>query len=182
MRVRLRGFDDYELRLRPAPGELVNGELVTLAPRQLDRVLRTLQSEVPPQRLRSLMQQTGDRGEPHDDAALLVALRRRIELGDLVFVQLPRQIADPGVIQPELPRYQPSEPEEIVEGNDWVEILVADEDDEPVVGVAYELELPDGSIRRGRTNRYGIARVESIPSGSCKLTLNELDESAWGPA
>lgn len=183
MRVCLRGFDDYELRLRPAAGESVNGEQVTLEPPQLDRLLRTLPAEVAPVRLRLLIQQTGHRGELHDDAALLVALRQRIDRGELVFVQRPRQTVDARVIEPSVPPVQkPFEPDEIIDNVDWIEILVADEDDEPVVGVAYELELPDGSVRRGRTNRYGIARVEPIPSGNCKLTLVELDESAWGLA
>jgi hypothetical protein len=181
MRVWLRGFDDYELRLRPGPGEPVDGEQVKLEPRQLDTVLRNLLDEVAPVRLRSLMQQTGHRGELHDDAALLVALRQRIDRGQLVFVQRSRQTVDARVIEPSLPPVPKSfEPDDIIDSVDWIEILVADEDDAPVVGVAYELELPDGSVRRGRTNRDGIARVEPIPSGNCKLTLVELDESAWG--
>jgi hypothetical protein len=179
MRVWLRGFGDCELRLRPAPGESVSGERVTLEPRRLDKVMRTLPAEVPAQKLRSLLQQTGHRGELHDDATLLAAVRQRIDLGELVFVQHPRHTVDARVIEAPPPVYQPIEPEEIIDAVDWIEILVADEDDEPVVGVAYELELPDGSVRRGRTNRAGIARVDSIPSGNCKLTLVELDESAW---
>jgi hypothetical protein len=183
MRVWLRGFDDYELRLRPAPGEPVGGEQVTLPPRQLDAVLRNLPAEVAPVRLRALMQQTGHRGELHDDAALLDALRQRIDRGELVFVQRSRQTVDARIIERSVPQVpKPFEPDEIIDSDDWIELLIADEDDAPVVGVAYELELPDGSVRRGRTNRDGIARVEQIPSGNCKLTLVELDESAWGPA
>ena len=98
-------------------------------------------------------------------------------------MQRVREVVDPGPIEPIAPPVvQPFVPDDIVEGTDWIEILVADEEGEPVVGVAYEIELPDGSVRRGRTNRSGIARCEPIPSGSCKLTLVELDGSAWGPA
>jgi hypothetical protein len=183
VRVWLRGFDDYELRLRPGPDEPVEGEQVKFELGPLDRVLRTLTAEVAPVRLRSLMQQTGHRGERLDDASLLVALRQRIDRGELVFMQRSRSTVDARVIERSvLPIQKPFEPEEIIDSVDWIEILVADDDDEPVVGVAYELELPDGSVRRGRTNRYGIARVEPIPSGNCKLTLTELDEGAWGPA
>jgi hypothetical protein len=181
MRVRLRGFDDCELCLRPARGEQVHGERLELDDRQLDRALRMLPSEVPPLRLRSLLQQTGHRGDVRDERSLIAALRRRIDLGELMFVRRARQTVDARVIEPSLPPVQQAfEPEDIVEGVDWIEILAADENGEPVAGVAYELELPDGSVRRGRTNQFGIARCEPIPSGACKLTLPELDESAWG--
>ena len=183
MRVRVRGFDDCELRLRPAPGEPVDGEPVALDDRALDRALRVLPSEVAPLRLRALLQQTSHRGDVSNETALLAALRRRIDVGELVFVRRPRQTVDARVIEPSAPPVrQPFEAEDIVEGIDWIEVLVSDENGEPVVGVAYELELPDGSVRRGRTNRSGIARCEPIPSGTCKLTLVELDESAWGPS
>lgn len=180
VRVRLRGFDDCELRLR---SEQADGEALSLDDRQLARALRVATNEIAPQRLRSLLQQSGHRGEPQDEAALLDALRRRIDRGELVFVQRARQTVDARVIQPDIPPVRPPhEPEDIVEEDDWIEVLIADEDGEPVSGVAYELELPDGSVRRGRTNRFGIARCGPIPSGTCKLTLPELDESAWAKA
>ncbi len=183
MRVRLRGFDDCELRLRPSAGELVDGEPLELDDRQLDRAMRVLPSEVAPSSLRSLLQQTGHRGEVPDQRALLSAMRRRIALGELIFVRRRTRTVDARIIEPTAPPVrQPFEAEDIVEGVDWIEVLVTDEGGEPVVGVAYELELPDGSVRRGRTNRSGIARCEPIPSGTCKLTLVELDESAWGPS
>jgi hypothetical protein len=184
MRVRLRGFDDCELCLRPAPGERVDGEPLALDDRQLDRALRVLPNEVAPLRLRALLQQTSHRGgDPQDEAALVAALRRQIDRGELVFRQHPRRIVDARVIEPHVPPVrEPHETEDIVEGVDWIEVLVTDEQGEPVVGVPFELELPDGSVRRGHTNRSGIARCDAIPSGSCKLTLVDLDESAWGPS
>ncbi|PRQ02277.1 hypothetical protein ENSA5_25130 [Enhygromyxa salina] len=177
MRVWLRG---YELRRRPSPGEAIDGDLVTLDARALDRLLRSALADRSVHRLRALLQCSGYRGAAPSDAGLGAALRRQFERGELVVVRRPLPTVSPGLpVATPPPVYTPAEPEGIVEANDWVEILVEDEDEQPVSGVAYEIELPDGSLRRGHTNRFGIARLEGIPSGSCKLTLVELDTAAW---
>jgi hypothetical protein len=180
MRLRLRGFGEYELRSRPVTGENLEGKLVKLDARTIDRLLRTALSESP-HRLRALLNRSSsERGRAQDAVGVLGELRRMIERGELVFVALPQRSTSARPIQVEEPElHEPTGPEEIVEQTDWIEILVADEDDQPVRDVAFELELPDGSIRRGRTNADGIARCDRIPSGTCKLTLVELDAQAW---
>lgn len=179
MRVRLRGFGDYELRPRPVTGEVVDGKLVKLDARTVDRLLRSALAELSPHRLRALLNRSSDRGRAQDSRAVLAELHRMIDRGELVFVALPQRSASARPIEVDEPDVEPAEPEDIVEQTDWIEILVADEDDQPVRDVAFALELPDGSIRRGRTNADGIARCDGIPSGTCKLTLVELDAQAW---
>ena len=178
MRVRLRGFDDFELRRRPLASEHVTGEVVQLGARTVARLLRFALTELPPHTLRSLVLDADHRVELDDDQQLLDRIAELIHRGDLVLVRLPKIVVEPGEPAEEI-EYEPSEPEGIVEQTDWIEIFVQDEDDEPVRGVAYELVLPDGSKQRGRTNQEGVARVEHIPSGNCELTLVELDAQAW---
>jgi hypothetical protein len=179
MRLRLRGFGEYELRSRPVTGETLDGKLVKLDARTVDRLLRAAMSEAP-HRVRALLNRNSERGRAQDVPGVLAELRRMLDRGELVFVALPQRTTSARPIQiEELELREPTGPEEIVEHTDWIEILVADEDDQPVRDVAFELELPDGSIRRGRTNADGIARCERIPSGTCKLTLVELDTNAW---
>lgn len=64
----------------------------------------------------------------------------------------------------------------------WIEIVLVGEDDQPVPGEAYEIELPDGRIRRGRLDVEGKARVDGIArAGACKVRFPELDQDAWSP-
>lgn len=179
MRLRLRG---YELRYRPVTGELISeadaGKPVSLDSRTIDRLLRLALAEFP-HRVRALLNRDTGHGRAPDERTVLAELRHMIERGQLLFVALPQRTTSARPIADELELLEPTAPEDIVEHEDWIEILIADEDDQPVRDVAFELELPDGSIRRGRTDGEGIARYEGIPSGDCKLTLIELDTNAW---
>ena len=64
----------------------------------------------------------------------------------------------------------------------WIEVVVVDDDDEPVAGVEYEIELSDGRVRRGRTSEHGILRYEDIAPGSCKVRLLSVEASGWDRA
>jgi len=64
----------------------------------------------------------------------------------------------------------------------WIEIELVDEDGAPVPGEKYEITLPDGSVKTGTLDAVGIARVERIDPGSCKVTFPNLDKDAWEPA
>lgn len=61
----------------------------------------------------------------------------------------------------------------------WIEVLVVDDDDEPVAGVEYEIVLSDGRVRRGRTSEHGILRHEDMPPGSCKVKLLGVEAKGW---
>jgi hypothetical protein len=52
----------------------------------------------------------------------------------------------------------------------WIEIQLLDFNDKPLAGHPYELELPDGTVRKGTVNAEGLARVTGIDPGQCKLT------------
>jgi hypothetical protein len=55
-----------------------------------------------------------------------------------------------------------------------------DEDNKPVAGEKYQIELPDGKIATGTTDEKGVARVRGIKdTGNCKITFPDLDKDAW---
>jgi hypothetical protein len=78
-----------------------------------------------------------------------------------------------------------AEPEEtVVEVRplDWIAIEMVGEDDAPIAGERYRVELPDGKTREGTLDSKGRARIEGIPSGQCKISFPKLDKDAWEPA
>jgi hypothetical protein len=65
----------------------------------------------------------------------------------------------------------------------WIEILLVGEDDQPIPGARYQIELPDGRVRAGRLGADGLARVDGIEKpGDCKVTFPDLDQDAWRSA
>jgi hypothetical protein len=66
----------------------------------------------------------------------------------------------------------------------WIEIEMVGEDDKPIAGVPYEIELPDGSLASGVLDDKGLARVEGFikGSGQCKVSFPQLDKEAWDKA
>ena len=66
----------------------------------------------------------------------------------------------------------------------WIEIELVDEADAPVPGMAYRVELPDGSVSEGVLDDKGLARIEGFVKGSgqCKVTFPSLDKEAWDKA
>lgn len=63
----------------------------------------------------------------------------------------------------------------------WIEIMLIGEDDRPVVGERYRVELSDGSAIEGRIGPSGVVRVEGIEPGSYAVSFPRLDASAWEP-
>jgi hypothetical protein len=64
----------------------------------------------------------------------------------------------------------------------WIEIVLIDESDRPVPGIAYEITTPDGSVASGTLDDKGFARVDGFDSGECKVSFTQLDKEAWEPA
>jgi len=61
----------------------------------------------------------------------------------------------------------------------WVTIELLGEDEQPIPGMRYRIELPDGAIAEGRLDGEGLARVRGIEQpGSCSITLPDLDQDA----
>lgn len=105
-----------------------------------------------------------------DDPERLVLLRRVRPLMSLVFTEPePRDVADLVPVQER-------------DEETWIEVLVVDDDDVPVAGLDYEIELSDGRVRRGRTSEHGILRHEGMPPGSCKVKLLGVEASGWDRA
>jgi hypothetical protein len=63
--------------------------------------------------------------------------------------------------------------------SDWIEIVLLGEDGREVPDEAYAIVLPDGSKREGKVDARGRARVDGIPSGTCRVTFPRLDLEAW---
>ena len=64
----------------------------------------------------------------------------------------------------------------------WIEIVLVDEDNNPVPGEHYSITLSDNTVADGTLDQNGFARLDGIPSGDCKITFPELDKDAWQPA
>lgn len=62
---------------------------------------------------------------------------------------------------------------------DWIEVLIVDEEHNPIPDVAYKIVLPDGSVRAGKTDEQGILRYDDIPQGVCQFSLIALDARTW---
>lgn len=61
----------------------------------------------------------------------------------------------------------------------WIEVQLIGEDNQPIPGVRYRIERPDGSVSEGRLNADGLARVDDLDPGLCNVTFPDLDEGAW---
>lgn len=64
----------------------------------------------------------------------------------------------------------------------WIEIELLDDSGQPVPAEAYQIELPDGRLVRGRLDSEGKARFRNIDSGTCQVSFPEIDASEWEPA
>lgn len=61
-----------------------------------------------------------------------------------------------------------------------VAMMLIGEDDEPIAGVRYRMELPDGTVVEGRTDDEGRALAWGLArAGDCKLSFPDLDHRAW---
>ncbi len=65
---------------------------------------------------------------------------------------------------------------------DWIEIQLLGEDGKGIADEPYLVALPDGSQRRGKLNAYGLARLEGLPSGECRVCFPAIDARAWETA
>lgn len=61
----------------------------------------------------------------------------------------------------------------------WIEIELLGEDDLPIPGETYAIELPGQKIVTGTLDAKGTARLDSIPAGICKVSFPNLDKDAW---
>ncbi|GJQ30609.1 MAG: hypothetical protein HBSAPP03_24930 [Phycisphaerae bacterium] len=64
----------------------------------------------------------------------------------------------------------------------WIEVCLVDMSGNPVCGEEVEVVDPDDEAHYTSTNDKGVARVDGITEGSCKVTFPRLDAEAWEPA
>lgn len=77
----------------------------------------------------------------------------------------------------------PKSQEEREKKKSWIEIAMVDEKGKPVTGMPYKITLPDGeTVAQGTLDEKGLARVDGIEPGSCKITFPTLDKEAWEKA
>ncbi len=72
--------------------------------------------------------------------------------------------------------------EEEEEEVSWIEIEMVDEEDEPVVGLPYEITVPDGTVATGSLDEKGFARVEGFAPGECRIKFPTIDRETWKDA
>jgi len=69
--------------------------------------------------------------------------------------------------------------EEAQQEKSWIEIKLVDENNDPVPGERYKIELPNGKFAEGTLDQNGFARVNGVKPGTCKVTFPNLDKDAW---
>jgi type VI secretion system secreted protein VgrG len=79
------------------------------------------------------------------------------------------------------PWHDPNNPSNKDKKN-WIEIELLDKDNKPVPGEPYRVTLPDGqTVAEGTLDDKGVARVDGIDPGSCKVTFPQRDKRSWKP-
>ncbi len=66
-------------------------------------------------------------------------------------------------------------------GTAWVEVEVVDNDGKPLPYQKVRVIDGGGTPRIAFSDSKGIARVDGMAKGECKITLADLDKSSWEP-
>ena len=64
----------------------------------------------------------------------------------------------------------------------WIELVLQDQDGNPVPGEPYSITLPDGTVAEGTLDEKGFVRVDGIPPGSCQVSFPARDGRDWKKA
>ena len=67
-------------------------------------------------------------------------------------------------------------------GKTFVAIELHDQKGRPMRGERYQIKLPDGTVKEGKLDDDGKARIDGIDPGSCKITFPDIDGREWKPA
>ena len=99
----------------------------------------------------------------------------------LGFPRLDGSSWEPGAAPPYLERSPTPrpKPKSKGEGTSYFEAYLLDEHERAITDEPYALELPDGSVREGKTNEHGGVRIEGVDPGTCKLSFPRLDGDSW---
>jgi hypothetical protein len=123
----------------------------------------------------------GGAAQRMSDAAVVREVERLLASGRLVLREEARIPNEGGFVPLREPEAPPApEPERKKPAQlTWIEIVLVGEDDKPIPGERYRIELPDGSTREGRLDGRGLARVDGVDPGTCEVTFPGLDQDAW---
>jgi uncharacterized Zn-binding protein involved in type VI secretion len=80
-----------------------------------------------------------------------------------------------------LPGAEEAPPPPEPEAGDWIEIELVDEEGEPIANQLYHIETEAGQIYAGHTDARGVARVEGLRPGQCRVSFPALDGGTWRP-
>ena len=62
----------------------------------------------------------------------------------------------------------------------WVEIELLGEDDKPIPGETYRIQLSDGTlVKEGSLDMQGKARVDKIEPETCLVSFPNLGDGSW---
>ncbi len=64
----------------------------------------------------------------------------------------------------------------------WIEIELVDDNGEPVAGEKYRIVLPGGTVREGRLDARGRARLDELDPGNCEVSFPDRDGREWHAA
>lgn len=76
------------------------------------------------------------------------------------------------------PFEKPKDPPVIIEKSKLA-FKIFDTDKNPKAGIKYEITLPDGSLRSGKTDANGEVHIEGIKPGECKVSFQEIHGEEW---
>jgi hypothetical protein len=65
------------------------------------------------------------------------------------------------------------------EDTTWIEIQLLGEDNVGIADAAFLVVAADGKEFRGKTDAYGLARLEGVIKGDCSISFPILDQEAW---
>jgi uncharacterized surface anchored protein len=65
---------------------------------------------------------------------------------------------------------------------DWIEICLVDDSGKPVSGAHFRLVAPDGSVSKSVTGQDGVARLDGIVPGDCRISFPDLHDYEWSVA
>ena len=78
------------------------------------------------------------------------------------------------------PHKPPQTEEQKEQKQSWVEIVLRDDEGNPVPGEAYKVVLPDGeTVAEGTLDEKGFARVDGIEPGQCEVLFPNLENDQW---
>lgn len=61
----------------------------------------------------------------------------------------------------------------------WIGIKLVDQNNHPVPGEQYQVELPDGKKVKGKLDANGIAMIKDVDPGTCEVSFPNRDGNDW---